>query len=58
MKQKHILDIEVQKAEIEELYSEIYSGNSILFLGAGASISNDKKYLSKQIPQYLFRKSK
>jgi hypothetical protein len=52
MKQKHILDIEVQKAEIEELYSEIYSGNSILFLGAGASISNDKKYLSKQIIDY------
>lgn len=45
---KHILDIDEQKTELYEIFSKIYEGNSILFLGAGASIG-EKKFLSKEI---------
>jgi hypothetical protein len=45
---KHILDFKEQKTELNEIFSKISDGNSILFLGAGASIG-EKKYLSKEI---------
>jgi len=47
----HILDIEKQNEELEKLFETISLGNSILFLGAGASIG-EKRYLSKEIIEY------
>lgn len=44
----HILNIEEQKVELYKIFSKIYEGNSLLFLGAGASIG-EKKFLSKEI---------
>lgn len=50
---EHILDIEKQTTDLYSLFDKIYQGNSILFLGAGASVGeNGKKYLSKEIIQY------
>lgn len=45
---EHILDLEEQKNSLVELFEKIRTGNTILFLGAGASIGQ-KKYLSKEI---------
>ncbi|WP_411895118.1 SIR2 family protein [Winogradskyella sp. A2] len=45
---EHILDLEKQSEQLIKLFKKISEGNSILFLGAGASIS-EKKYLSKEI---------
>lgn len=50
---EHILDLEKQEIELYSLFEKIYQGNSILFLGAGASIGEDgKKYLSKDVIDY------
>lgn len=45
---EHIIDIEKQKAELFEVFSNIRDSNTILFLGAGASVG-EKKYLSKEL---------
>ncbi len=53
IKIEHILDIVKQENELYSLFNTIFQGNSILFLGAGASIGeNGRKYLSKEIIQY------
>jgi len=44
----HILDLEKQSEQLIKLFKKISEGNTILLLGAGASIS-EKKYLSKEI---------
>ena len=44
----HILDVDSQKEELEKLFTKIAEGNSIAFLGAGASVG-EKRYLSKDI---------
>ncbi|GAI82244.1 unnamed protein product [marine sediment metagenome] len=50
---EHILEIERQESELYSLFETIYDGNSILFLGAGASIGEDgKRYLSKELIEY------
>lgn len=48
---EHILDIEKQEKELQEIFKKIAEGNTIAFLGAGASIG-EKKYLSKDIIGY------
>lgn len=45
---EHILDIEKQKNELFEIFRNIRDSNTILFLGAGASVG-EKKYLSKEL---------
>ncbi len=45
---EHILDIEKQKSELFEIFTNIRDSNTILFLGAGASVG-EKKYLSKEL---------
>jgi len=45
---KHILNIEKQRSELHNVFKKIHEGNTILFLGAGASVG-EKKYLSKEI---------
>ncbi|MFW5804144.1 MAG: SIR2 family protein, partial [bacterium] len=50
---EHILDIEKQEKELFSLFETIFQGNSILFLGAGASVGESgRKYLSKEIIDY------
>ena len=50
---EHILDLEKQATELYSIFEIIFHGNSILFLGAGASIGEDgRKYLSKEIIEY------
>lgn len=39
------------RKSLEEIFKELAQGNTILFLGAGASITN-KKYLSQQLIEY------
>lgn len=48
---EHILDLDKQRSQLVQLYGELAKGNTILFLGAGASVG-EKKYLSKQIIEY------
>lgn len=48
---KHILDVDEQKDELHEIFEQLREGNSILFLGAGASVG-EKRYLSKEVIQY------
>lgn len=48
----HILDKDKDKSHLEEVFKKIAEGNTILFLGAGASVTNEKKYLSQQIIEY------
>jgi DNA replication protein DnaC len=49
----HILDLENQESLLYSIYETIFNGNSILFLGAGASIGeHGKKYLSKEVIEY------
>ena len=48
---EHILDLDSQVEELEDLFAKIRQSNTILFLGAGASVG-EKKYLSKQLIEY------
>jgi len=48
---EHILNIDEQKEELYKIFNKINSGNSILFLGAGASVG-EKRYLSKELISY------
>ena len=47
----HILDIEKQAGELNAIFLKIKESNTILFLGAGASVG-EKRYLSKEIIEY------
>jgi len=47
----HILDINAQNDELESIFENIKSGNTILFLGAGASVG-EKRYLSNEVIDY------
>lgn len=50
---KHILELDYDKNEnLERLFKTISEGNGILFLGAGASVSSDKRFLSKDIIEF------
>jgi hypothetical protein len=48
---EHILDIEKQAEELNAIFLKIKESNTILFLGAGASVT-EKRYLSKEVIQY------
>ena len=48
---KHILDIKEKEQELHQIFKQIREGNSILFIGAGASVG-EKRYLSKEIIEY------
>lgn len=48
---EHILDFEKQFDELIPIFQKIAEGNTILFLGAGASVG-EKRYLSKEVIQY------
>ena len=50
----HITDIQEKGNEIlrRDIFPNIISGNTILFLGAGASITDEKVYLSSQLMDY------
>ena len=48
---KHILNLEESNSELNEIFLKINESNTILFLGAGASIG-EKKYLSKHIIEF------
>lgn len=41
-----------ENQDLECLFKDISKGNVILFLGAGASVTDSKKYLSKQLIEY------
>lgn len=47
----HILDLDNQKNELHLIFENIFNGNSILFLGAGASVG-EKRYLSSEVIEY------
>jgi adenylylsulfate kinase-like enzyme len=47
----HIIDQNKDMGHLEELFIKIAEGNAILFLGAGASVTN-KKFLSNDIIEY------
>ena len=44
----HILDLDQQREELYPIFQKMRDGNTILFLGAGASVG-EKKYLSKEL---------
>ena len=50
----HITDVEKKGSETlrRDIFPNIVSSNTILFLGAGASITDDKVYLSSQLMDY------
>lgn len=48
---EHILDIDKQKEQLHSFFEKISQGNTILFLGAGASVG-EKRYLSKEVISY------
>lgn len=48
---EHILDTTKQSGELHAVFKQIQESNTILFLGAGASVG-EKKYLSKEIISY------
>lgn len=48
----HILDIEKSQSELIEIFEEIWEKKVILFLGAGASVTDEKKYLSNELIEY------
>lgn len=52
---EHILNIEEQDHLLHPIFEKIANANTILFLGAGASVG-DKKYLSKDIIEYYEEK--
>jgi hypothetical protein len=48
----HILDLEKESGRLQhDIFSKIVDGNTVLLLGAGASVG-EKRYLSKEIIQY------
>jgi len=47
----HIIDLDKNQEMLERLFKKIVSGNVVLFLGAGASVT-DKRYLSKELIDY------
>lgn len=50
---KHILTLEGEDlANLENLFEKIYNRNMLLILGAGASVTDDKRYLSQQLIDY------
>jgi hypothetical protein len=53
---QHILDPANQQAHLNEIFKRIIESNTILFLGAGASVG-EKMYLSKEIIQYYEEKN-
>lgn len=49
----HIIELDNESLRrLESIFEIMNNGDMILFLGAGASITN-KKYLSEQIIEYL-----
>ncbi len=49
----HILNLDYTRNEtLEKLFESISVGNTILFLGAGASVSKEKSFLSKDIIEF------
>ncbi|MBC7525091.1 MAG: SIR2 family protein [Flavobacterium sp.] len=48
---EHILDIDKQAEELNAIFLKIKESNTILFLGAGASVG-EKRYLSKEVIEY------
>lgn len=48
----HIKDLNLDNQNVIELFEEIRNGNVILFLGAGASVTDEKIYLSSQLIKY------
>lgn len=49
----HILSLEGDDfVRLEELFEKISIGNTVLILGAGSSVTPDKKYLSQQVIEY------
>ena len=47
---KHIIDFDVEgQRQLEDLFKKIYDGNLVAFLGAGASVTDEYKYLSSDI---------
>ena len=48
---EHILDIEKQEEALNSIFLKIKESNTILFLGAGASVG-EKRYLSKELIEY------
>jgi hypothetical protein len=48
----HIKDLTLDSQKLIDLFEEIRNGNTILFLGAGASVTDEKKYLSSQLIKY------
>lgn len=48
----HILDIEKDSSQLHLIFEEIFNKKIILFLGAGASITDEKKYLSNELIEY------
>lgn len=51
----HILNIEKQKEELYPIFKKIQEGNTILFLGAGASVG-EKRFLSKELISFYEEK--
>jgi hypothetical protein len=47
----HIIDLDQQSTQLNSIFQNINEGNTILFLGAGASVG-EKRYLSKEIIEY------
>lgn len=48
---EHILDINKQTEQLHSIFQKIRESNTILFLGAGASVG-EKRYLSREIIEY------
>lgn len=48
---EHILDVERQSSQLHTIFLNIHNSNTILFLGAGASVG-EKTYLSKELITY------
>ena len=48
---EHILDIEKQDEALNAIFLKIKESNTILFLGAGASVG-EKRYLCKELIEY------
>ena len=55
----HITDVQGKGSEVlrRDIFPNIVSGNTILFLGAGASITDENMYLSSQLMDYHKSKS-
>src|SRR5690606_10610306 len=48
----HILEIEKNQEDLFNIFEEIWNKKVILFLGAGASVTDEKKYLSNELIEY------